>query len=141
MASPRLFDVISVAYGLDRNENAALVYEATHQFAWTEVVDPLSDYNIGNQRPESRMAVPGVTALRFVKPVTERANGVTDLPCRRGFTADCDDLLLMHAVTNDLAATAKCMCKLTRQEGRSEKRNHEKYLGQTVGHRNRTESL
>ena len=138
VTSPGLPDVITVADSLDRNENATLEYQASHQFARTKVVDPLGDDNVGNQSPESRVAMPGVTSFRFVEPMAERANGVTDLPCGRRFAADGYHLLLVHAVTDDFAAATKRVRKLARQQGCNGKSGYEQHLREAVGHRIRT---
>ena len=107
-ASPRLFDVITVANRLDCNENATFEYEAPHQLAGTEVVDVLGydDLLRDTVRRVTTFRTPATGVAAAVTDV-KTAQGVAEVTHRGRLAANGNDLLFVHAVANEFVFATK----------------------------------
>lgn len=108
--------MVAVADGFDRDEHATFEDETAHQFARPKVVDVFGDDHFCSQGAESRVPIVSVAATRPVQTIIESADGMADVSNRRWRAANRKDLLLVHAVTNELATAAKRMRRLTQKQ-------------------------
>ena len=107
--------VIAVADRLDRYQYATLEYEPAHQFARPEVIDVFGHDNFGGKMTESRATPVRVSMLSNMAEIvvgTDRASEVTN-GCR--LATPRNDLLLVHAVADQLGSTTKCQRRLANQ--------------------------